>query len=67
MKRRFILGALLGTCLQFGGCAWNGVFNPGLAGIGGAGVAGTNSFLFGGTLPATPNYGTPLVQAGGRP
>lgn len=65
-RRIWVCWMLSGACAQFGGCGWNGAINT-LGGQlgGGAAATGINGGVFGGNLPATPNYGIPLVQAGG--
>ncbi|MBL8880125.1 MAG: hypothetical protein JNG88_13485 [Phycisphaerales bacterium] len=68
VKWPILVSLAFGACAQFGGCAWTGAINtlggqPG----GGAIATGITGGIFGGNLPATPNFGVPLVQAGGRP
>lgn len=65
MNRRISKSAMLLVCCQIGGCALRGAFIGGdAAGVAGGG-GGVNAPWFAFPLPATPDFGTPLVQAGG--
>lgn len=64
MNRQISKLAMFLVCCQIGGCALRGAFIGGNA-AGGAGGGGVNAPWFAFPLPAIPDFGTPLVQAGG--